>query len=343
MPVEALPRPAGARRCVLGLVSAVFDNIPLTKMALDQGGYDAALLAYAVGVGGSMVWFGSSAGVAVSGLFPEARSDRRVARRPAGTCRSAFVAGFFALLRRARLAPLVRTPADSLLSASVRGALRSSHARAPGTRPRARDCRRLRARGAPRARRIDRRRVASRRLRTGPGAGDVADPPAPPDHPCTPGQDQTCNDDPTISVALGHLRDVGPVCLLRRPLRQPGDGALPPGETPAPRPPTIPGRQPALRHQRLRAAPGDRMHAPDHQRLEDPRDVIGGLAMTMCHFPTAQVLRVELVSGCPTVLQSGYGPRPDSAGRGRGRRRLPSDALLDVAARLRLRRGMRLL
>jgi hypothetical protein len=43
-------------------------------MALAQGGYDWGALAYAVGFGGSMIWFGSSAGVAVSNLFPEARS-----------------------------------------------------------------------------------------------------------------------------------------------------------------------------------------------------------------------------------------------------------------------------
>jgi hypothetical protein len=52
----------------------VFDNIPLTKLALEQGGYDWGMLAYAVGFGGSMIWFGSSAGVAITNLFPEARS-----------------------------------------------------------------------------------------------------------------------------------------------------------------------------------------------------------------------------------------------------------------------------
>ena len=52
----------------------MFDNIPLTKLALEQGGYDWAALAFAVGFGGSMIWFGSSAGVAVSNLFPEAKS-----------------------------------------------------------------------------------------------------------------------------------------------------------------------------------------------------------------------------------------------------------------------------
>ena len=55
-------------------VSSIFDNIPLTALALKQGGYDWGILAYAVGFGGSMIWFGSSAGVALSNLFPEARS-----------------------------------------------------------------------------------------------------------------------------------------------------------------------------------------------------------------------------------------------------------------------------
>jgi hypothetical protein len=52
----------------------VFDNIPLTALALKQGGYDWGFLAYAVGFGGSMIWFGSSAGVALSNMYPEAKS-----------------------------------------------------------------------------------------------------------------------------------------------------------------------------------------------------------------------------------------------------------------------------
>ena len=61
-------------RTASGLLSAVFDNIPLTALALNQGGYDWALLAYAVGFGGSIMWFGSSAGVALTNLFPAGRS-----------------------------------------------------------------------------------------------------------------------------------------------------------------------------------------------------------------------------------------------------------------------------
>jgi Na+/H+ antiporter NhaD/arsenite permease-like protein len=74
MPVEHLPVASWQTALGLGFVSAVFDNIPLTALALKQGGYDWGFLAYAVGFGGSMIWFGSSAGVALSNQFPEARS-----------------------------------------------------------------------------------------------------------------------------------------------------------------------------------------------------------------------------------------------------------------------------
>ena len=74
MPVDRLPPASAMSSFTLGVVSSVFDNIPLTKLALAQGGYDWGVLAYAVGFGGSMIWFGSSAGVAVSNLFPEAKS-----------------------------------------------------------------------------------------------------------------------------------------------------------------------------------------------------------------------------------------------------------------------------
>ncbi|HRE17206.1 MAG TPA: citrate transporter [Rhodocyclaceae bacterium] len=74
MPVEQLPGASWPTALGLGFVSAVFDNIPLTALALKQGGYDWGFLAYAVGFGGSMIWFGSSAGVALSNMYPEAKS-----------------------------------------------------------------------------------------------------------------------------------------------------------------------------------------------------------------------------------------------------------------------------
>jgi Na+/H+ antiporter NhaD/arsenite permease-like protein len=74
MPVEELPSASWQTALGLGFLSAVFDNIPLTALALKQGGYDWGYLAYAVGFGGSMIWFGSSAGVALSNMYPEAKS-----------------------------------------------------------------------------------------------------------------------------------------------------------------------------------------------------------------------------------------------------------------------------
>jgi Na+/H+ antiporter NhaD/arsenite permease-like protein len=74
MPVDQLPPPSWGVALGLGFVSAVFDNIPLTALAIRQDGFDWGFLAYAVGFGGSMIWFGSSAGVALSSRYPEARS-----------------------------------------------------------------------------------------------------------------------------------------------------------------------------------------------------------------------------------------------------------------------------
>jgi len=77
MPVEELPAASWRAALGLGFASAVIDNIPLTALALEQGGYDWGMLAYTVGFGGSMIWFGSSAGVAISNMFPEAKSAGR--------------------------------------------------------------------------------------------------------------------------------------------------------------------------------------------------------------------------------------------------------------------------
>jgi hypothetical protein len=74
MPVQHLPQASWPTALGLGFVSAVFDNIPLTALAIRQDGYDWGFLAFAVGFGGSMTWFGSSAGVALTNMYPEARS-----------------------------------------------------------------------------------------------------------------------------------------------------------------------------------------------------------------------------------------------------------------------------
>jgi Na+/H+ antiporter NhaD/arsenite permease-like protein len=97
MPVEKLPAASWETAFGLGVVSAVFDNIPLTALALKQGGYDWGYLAYTVGFGGSMIWFGSSAGVALSNLYPEAKSVGSWLRHGWHVA-LAYVIGFFVML-----------------------------------------------------------------------------------------------------------------------------------------------------------------------------------------------------------------------------------------------------
>jgi Na+/H+ antiporter NhaD/arsenite permease-like protein len=97
MPVERLPAAAWQTAFGLGFLSAVFDNIPLTALALKQGGYDWGMVAYAVGFGGSMIWFGSSAGVAISNMYPEAKSVGNWLKG-GWHVTVAYILGFFVLL-----------------------------------------------------------------------------------------------------------------------------------------------------------------------------------------------------------------------------------------------------
>jgi Na+/H+ antiporter NhaD/arsenite permease-like protein len=97
MPLTALPEPTWKSSFGLGLLSSVFDNIPLTALALRQGGYDWGLLSFAVGFGGSITWFGSSAGVAITNEFPEARSLKRWLVE-GWFVPVAYLVGFFAML-----------------------------------------------------------------------------------------------------------------------------------------------------------------------------------------------------------------------------------------------------
>ncbi len=97
MPVETLPDASWVSAFILGFVSSVFDNIPLTKLCLEQGHYDWGMLAFSVGFGGSMIWFGSSAGVAITNKFPEAR-DVLLWIRKAWYIILAYIVGFFLLL-----------------------------------------------------------------------------------------------------------------------------------------------------------------------------------------------------------------------------------------------------
>jgi Na+/H+ antiporter NhaD/arsenite permease-like protein len=126
MPVQHLPAASWPTALGLGFLSSVFDNIPLTALAIRQDGYDWGFLAYAVGFGGSMIWFGSSAGVAVSNIYPEARSVW--AWLKAGWhIAVAYVVGFFVMLAllgwhphpintRAATSSAPSTQADSMAS-----------------------------------------------------------------------------------------------------------------------------------------------------------------------------------------------------------------------------------
>jgi Na+/H+ antiporter NhaD/arsenite permease-like protein len=96
MPVEELPAASWQTVFGLGFLSSVFDNIPLTALAIKQGGYDWGYLAYTVGFGGSMIWFGSSAEVAISNMYPEVKSVGRWLRH-GWYVALAYVIGFFVM------------------------------------------------------------------------------------------------------------------------------------------------------------------------------------------------------------------------------------------------------
>ncbi len=121
MPVEELPVASWVSALGLGFVSAVFDNIPLTALAIKQGGYDWGFLAYAVGFGGSMIWFGSSAGVALVSMYPEGKSVGLWLKHGWHVA-VAYVAGFFVMLAVLGWhpdAPIKRAPAVPASSAST--------------------------------------------------------------------------------------------------------------------------------------------------------------------------------------------------------------------------------
>jgi Na+/H+ antiporter NhaD/arsenite permease-like protein len=96
MPVSELPAASMSTAFILGIVSAFFDNIPLTALCLEQGHYDWGMLAYSVGFGGSMIWFGSSAGVAITSKFPESRNVFKWVKNGWHVA-LAYVIGFFTL------------------------------------------------------------------------------------------------------------------------------------------------------------------------------------------------------------------------------------------------------
>jgi Na+/H+ antiporter NhaD/arsenite permease-like protein len=123
MPVEHLPAATWQTTMGLGFLSSVFDNIPLTALAIHQDGYDWGFLAFSVGFGGSMIWFGSSAGVALAGMYPEARS-LVLWLRHGWHVALGFVAGYLVMLAVLGWHPHVLRHASAAAGASV-GALQA--------------------------------------------------------------------------------------------------------------------------------------------------------------------------------------------------------------------------
>ena len=74
LPTSFMPEPSALSTTAIGFISALFDNIPLTVLAVQQDNHDWGMLAFALGFGGSMMWFGSSAGVALCSLFPQGKN-----------------------------------------------------------------------------------------------------------------------------------------------------------------------------------------------------------------------------------------------------------------------------
>jgi Na+/H+ antiporter NhaD/arsenite permease-like protein len=128
MPVHKLPDASWRVAMGLGFVSAVFDNIPLTALALKQGGYDWGFVAYAVGFGGSMIWFGSSAGVALSNMYPEGKNAIAWVRS-GWHVTAAYVIGFFVMLAVLGWFPQPKHEAPAAAPASSQAAAAGAAAR----------------------------------------------------------------------------------------------------------------------------------------------------------------------------------------------------------------------
>ena len=124
MPVEELPPASWHSALGLGFLSAVFDNIPLTALAINQGGYDWGFLAYAVGFGGSMIWFGSSAGVALVSMYPQGRSVGQWLKQGWHVALG-YVIGFFVLLAVLGWEPGAKSATTELTAPSANAPIRA--------------------------------------------------------------------------------------------------------------------------------------------------------------------------------------------------------------------------
>ena len=122
MPVEHLPAASWQTALGLGFSPRCSTTSRSPALAAEAGPTTGASVAYAVGFGGSMIWFGSSAGVALSNMYPEARSVGRWLRH-GWTIALGYVIGYFVMLATIGFhrAPCSRAPAPADATSSRRG------------------------------------------------------------------------------------------------------------------------------------------------------------------------------------------------------------------------------
>jgi hypothetical protein len=127
---------------------------------------------------------------------------------------------------------------------------------------------------------------------------------APP--PCTPGADQTCNDDPTISSLWGMCAPPGD-CLCKDGFSvNPTTGRCRKGSLCV-----ASGADPWAVSVRLDATDCETRRQTQCSAVENRDDATGevaNLVRNSCMFPDAVHLRVELVAGCPTLFELDAGP-----------------------------------
>ena len=72
--IEKVTRGSRARKIVLVISDGEDNESRYTFKELQRRVRETDVIIYAVGFGGSMLWFGSSAGVAITNIFPDAKS-----------------------------------------------------------------------------------------------------------------------------------------------------------------------------------------------------------------------------------------------------------------------------
>jgi hypothetical protein len=132
----------------------------------------------------------------------------------------------------------------------------------------------------------------------------------PPGHPCTPGQDQTCNDDPAMSALAGRCQNNGE-CLCNGTFSydwntgrcRAGTACAASAGDPWPDEVTL-----AVDDCATRPAAAC---APAASADQAVFNALADVVKRECNFPNYTYLRVELTGGCATLLE--VSPEPSSA------------------------------